>query len=187
MQAMVWVAGGLALAGAAMFYLEYAQSRRARNEVITEVNFAGQRVEGTRADLYHLHHAQEQIMNLSSVFKQASLETTSDTIHHIMESVKERAARVRVLETGRYNAGTEKYEFSEPAIKLVKDGPHIRHDTGPAPLAGLSARPAFNSAQEQAEDVARHIIALENALPPEVLEKVAAARAAQMQQLPKAP
>ena len=180
MQAMVWVAGGLAIAGAAMFYLEYSQSRRARNEVITEVNFAGQTVQGTRADLYHLHHAQEKVMNLSTVFKQASMESTNDTIHRIIEGVTERWKRVKVLHSGRYDAGTEHYEFSEPSIKLVKDRPATRlyaHFGEDGEKMRLSAKPAFDAAA-QTEEVVKRMLALEEALPADVLAKIQQARAA---------
>lgn len=176
MNAMVWAVGGLALAGVAMFVLEYSQSRRARNETITEVNFAGQTVEGSRADLYHLHQAQEQIMNLSSAFKQASMDSTNDTIHRIMDSVAERSKRVKVLQSGRYEAGTLCYEFSEPAIKLVKARPASRqyvvlNDDGDKDA--IDAKPA---AAVDADEIARRFLALEEALPSDALAKVEAAR-----------
>lgn len=178
MQALGWVALGLAVAGGAMFYLEYAQSKRAREETVTEVNFAGQTVQGTRADLYHLHNAQEQIMSLSDVFKRASMDSTSDTIRQIMEIVADRATRVKVLDGGRYNAGTGRYEFSEPAIKLVKDRPQPRQfvvlgDEGE--LAALSAKPGFDAAAPKKT----RILILEEELPPEIIARIEQARAAQ--------
>ena len=42
---------GMAVAGVGLFGLEYYRSRKAGKEVITEVNFAGQTVEGSRASL----------------------------------------------------------------------------------------------------------------------------------------
>lgn len=179
MQAMVWVAGGLAIAGAALFYLEYAQSRKAKQELITEVNFAGQTVQGTRADLYHLHKTQEQIMNVGSAFKQASMESTTDTIDRLIGEVSERAKRVKVLDGGRYQAGAGRYEFSEPAIKLVKDQPReIIAPRGEVSKLGSPA-PAFNAAaHHSADEVAKRIIELEASLPPDILEKVMQARMA---------
>lgn len=182
MQAMVWVAGGIALAGAGLFVLEYMQSRRAGRETIREVNFAGQQVEGTRADLYHLHNAQEKIMNLGGTFAQASMESTSETIERIIASVSENASRVKVVEPGRYNAGCERYEFSEPGIKLVKDrpaAPAIFHAAATThALADMSVKNSFDAAAAYTpEEVARRFLALEEALPADAMAKVNEARA----------
>ncbi len=186
MQAMVWVAGGIALAGAGLFVLEFVQSRRAGREIIREVNFAGQHIEGTRADLYHLHNAQEKIMNLGGTFAQASMESTSETIERIISSVADNAARVKVVDAGRYNAGCEGYEFSEPGIKLVKDRPappSIFHaqTTTPATthaLADMSVKSTFDAAAAYTpEEVAKRFLALEEALPADAMAKVNEARA----------
>ena len=174
--AVAWTIGCVAFAGIALFALEYAQSRRARNETITEVNFAGQTVEGTRADLYHLHHAQEKIMNLSSAFKQASMDSTNDTIHRIMDDVAERSKRVKVLHSGRYEAGTLRYEFSEPAIKLVKARPASRQYVvlnDDADKDPIDAKPAMTA---DADEIAKRFLALEEALPADAMAKVEAAR-----------
>jgi hypothetical protein len=182
MQAMVWVAGGIALAGAGLFFLEYMQSRRAGREIIREVNFAGQEVEGTRADLYHLHNAQEKIMNLGGTFAQASMESTSETIERIINSVADNAARVKVVDAGRYNAGCDGYEFSEPGIKLVKNrptAPVIFHATATThALADMSVKSSFDAAAAYTpEEVARRFLALEEALPPDAMAKVNEVRA----------
>ncbi|HYD17591.1 MAG TPA: hypothetical protein VEF76_03835 [Patescibacteria group bacterium] len=181
MQAMVWVAGGIALAGAGLFVLEFMQSRRAGKETIQEVNFAGQHIEGTRADLYHLHNAQEKIMNLGGTFQQASMESTSETIERIIASVAEHSKRVKVLDGGRYGAACDEYEFSEPSIKLVKDrpAPPIVFHSKTQSLSDLNIKNSFDSAAAyDAEEIARRFLALEQALPPEALAKVAEARKA---------
>lgn len=186
MQAMVWVAGGIALAGAGLFVLEYMQSRRAGREVIREVNFAGQQIEGTRADLYHLHNAQEKIMNLGGTFAQASMESTSETIERIINSVSDNASRVKVIDPGRYNAGCEGYEFSEPGIKLVKDRPappaifHAQTTSAATThaLADMSVKSTFDAAAAYTpEEVAKRFLALEEALPADAMAKVSEARA----------
>lgn len=182
MQAMVWVAGGIALAGAGLFVLEFMQSRRAGREVIREVNFAGQQVEGTRADLYHLHNAQEKIMNLGGTFAQASMESTSETIARIISSVGDNAKRVKVIDPGRYNAGCDGYEFSEPGIKLVKDRPAapviFNAPATTHALADMSVKNTFDAAAAYTpEEVARRFLALEEALPPDAMAKVNEARA----------
>ncbi len=83
--------GGLAfgVAGAGLFILEYNRSKRIRMEVIKEVNFAGQTVEGSRADLCRLYQAQMKIMNIHDSFKKASLENTGDTIQSIIDRVRD--------------------------------------------------------------------------------------------------
>ncbi len=180
MQAMVWVAAGIALAGAGLFVLEFMQSRRAGREVIREVNFAGQHIEGTRADLYHLHNAQEKIMNLGGTFAQASMESTSETIERVIDSVAEHAKRVKVVDSGRYGAGCEAYEFSEPGIKLVKDRPAtpiVFQSATTHALADMSVKNTFDAAAAYSpEEVARRFLALEEALPPEAMSKVNEAR-----------
>lgn len=182
MQAMVWVAGGIALAGAGLFVLEYMQSRRAGREVIREVNFAGQQIEGTRADLYHLHNAQEKIMNLGGTFAQASMESTSETIERIIASVSDNAKRVKVIDPGRYNAGCDGYEFSEPGIKLVKDRPAapiiFNAPAATHALTNISVKNTFDAAAAYTpEEVAKRFLALEEALPADAMAKVNEARA----------
>lgn len=164
----------LGVAGVGLLALEYNRSREAGRQTITEVNFAGQKVQGKRADLYHLHKAQEQIMRLADTFKQASMESTTDTIDRIMRGVEAERKRVTVLEGGRYGAKTLAYEFSEPAIKLVEDEPVMRAPANSNTLATISAQPAFRTAAMTEEQLAEHLVALHAALPPELAAKVAA-------------
>lgn len=183
-QTLTTTAIGLAVAGSGLLALEYRRSKASGREVITEVNFAGQTVTGTRADLYHLHRAQEQIMNLTGSFKQASMESTTDTINRIMETVKEQRARVKVVDGGRFGAKTASYEFSEPAIKLVEDdnGIKISRPSAVAPaFSNDNLKPDFNAAALLSEqEVVERLLALHDALPPhlasEVEKRMAAAR-----------
>jgi hypothetical protein len=109
----------LAAAGAAIMGLEYVRCKKGREDIITEVNFAGQKVTGRRADLCRLHKAQERIMNLGSSFRQASLESTTDTIQDLIASVAGERQRVTVLEEGPFGAMKAAYDFSRPQIALV--------------------------------------------------------------------
>ncbi|MEZ0260447.1 MAG: hypothetical protein ACAH80_05520 [Alphaproteobacteria bacterium] len=189
MTAMAWAALGLAVVGTSLFVAEYIQSRRAREDVITEVNFAGQRVEGKRKDLCRLHQAQVRVMNLGNSFQPASTESTSDTIHRIIDNVGEVAKRVKVLDGGKYGAGTASYEFSEPELKLVNDDVLLHKDcrpaaaASPAPVANMNLKKAWDAKLYSNDEVADRFLALEESLPPDVMEKVEAKRAAKAQPL----
>jgi hypothetical protein len=169
MQGMLWVALGMASIGFGFIGLEYKRARNARKETITEVNFAGQRVEGTRADLCRLHSAQVQIMNLAGTFKRASLENTKETVDDIIASVAGETKRVKVLDGGRYGAGQDAYEFSEPGIKLV-NGPK----TVAQAASAVSAIPGLKAAWDNKRDaeVVEHLVALQQALPPHIIDEV---------------
>lgn len=132
-------AGLLTLAGCGILGVEYMRAKRVREEEIIEVNFAGQRVKGTRADLCRLHKAQVNIMNLATVFKKASLESTSDTIQHLIDGVAEERKRVHVMDAGPYGAVAGVYDFSRPAISLVNQD---ERKAG-APLQSLSSVPGM--------------------------------------------
>lgn len=179
-QTLYTVAIGLAIVGTGLLTMEYKRSKRSGEEVIREVNFAGQVVEGQRKDLYHLHNAQERIMNLAASFKAASMESTTDTIDRIMNTVAEQRARIKVVEGGRFGAGTKAYEFSEPGIKLVEDdsGGKVSSAplaTAPATLANASAKPDFDKAAALTEDeIVERLQALHRALPAHVLDRVLA-------------
>lgn len=160
----------LGVIGIGLLAMEYNRSKKAGQDVITEINFAGQKVQGKRCDLYRLHKAQEQIMKLSDSFKQASMESTTDTIERIMKGVTEERKRVKVVDSGRFNAGLVEYEFSEPAVKLIDDENGKKISRAPQPAA-----PFFNrKAALTDEQVADHLVALHEALPPHLAERVQA-------------
>jgi hypothetical protein len=163
----------LAVAGAGLLALEYRRSKEAGRQTITEINFAGQKVQGKRADLYHLHKAQEQIMKLSDSFKMASLESTTDTIDRILKGVAEERKRVKVLEGGRFGAKTKAYEFSEPAVKLVDDDEGVKISrAGASPLDMAAAKPAFAKAALNDDEVVEQLMALQESLPPHLAERL---------------
>lgn len=171
MNLLAWAAVGLGVAGAAFIGFDYLQCRKHRKDIITEVNFAGQRVTGTRADLCKLHMTQARIMNLASAFKPASDETTSQTVQDLVDSVSAECKRVKVLDGGRYNASPDTYDFSEPGIKLVND-----ERVAAAAASSLSIAPslkaAFDGRRMTEEEVVDHLMSLEQALPAHMQEKL---------------
>ncbi len=160
-------AAALAVAGGGLFGLEYYRSRKAGKEVITEVNFAGQTVEGSRASLCRLYQAQIRIMNLTTHFKRASLESTRDTIQ-------------RIVDRGRYGARRDAYEFSEPGIKLVGDidglmTPLRNVSVEAAPkskLSDMSLKPDWTGAAFREDEVLARLSALYDVLPDHMLDRL---------------
>jgi hypothetical protein len=173
MTALKWAAIGFAAVGGAVYTAEYLRAKKSREDVIVEINFAGQRVKGKRADLYKLHRAQMNVMNISSSIDGATTSTTAEAVQAIMESVKEERNRVTVLDSGRYNAGKEAYAFSEPDFRIVLESAPLPQEPKamPAPKEG-SLRAAWENKRYTADEIADRFIALEEALPPETLEKV---------------
>ncbi len=172
------IASGLALYG-----YEYYRSTCTRKETITEVNFAGQRVEGTRKDLCRLYQAQIRIMNIAGSFKQASMASTGETAAAIIKSVAAERKRIKVLNPGIYGAKNDVYDFSEPQLKLVEDG-----DDTPVPrpakagaLQGRSLKDAWDDKAPASDDeIVEKFMALESALPPHILEAVQKRRASEI-------
>ena len=174
---VAWTAFAIGAIGAGVLATEYVHCARARKDVITEVNFAGQKVEGTRADLCRLHMAQVRIMNLANAFQPASAETTHETVQQIMDSVKAESRRVKVIDAGRYDADRNAYDFSEPGIKLVNDRNNPDHDARAKVAAVPSLKDAWEQRRLTEDEVVDHLAALERALPPTLQEKLAKRRA----------
>jgi hypothetical protein len=173
MTALKWAAIGFALVGGVVYTGEYLRAKKSREEEIVEINFAGQRVKGKRADLYNLHQAQLRIMNISSSLEGANASTTSDAVNAILETVKNERAHVKVLDGGRYDAGKEAYAFSEPDFRIVLEQVHIPQEPKPIPPPKEgSLRAAWEGKRASPDELADKFIALQEALPPEVMEKV---------------
>jgi hypothetical protein len=173
MTALKWAAIGFALVGSAVYTAEYYRAKKSREDEIIEINFAGQRVKGKRADLYHLHNAQLRIMNISSSLEGAKAATTADAIQSVVDSVKEHRARVTVLDSGRNNAGRGAYAFSEPDFRIVVETAHETEEPKPFPVPKEgSLREAWAGKHANPDEIAERFIALQEALPPEVMEKV---------------
>lgn len=177
---LIVAAVGLAAAGLTVFGLEYYRAKKDREDTITEVNFAGQKVEGTRADLCHLHHAQLKIMNIGTAFKQASLESTTDTIGNILESVAEERKRIKIIDAGPYGAMSSTYDFSRPEISLInKDERQIAMTMAVAeppsafPKAGEapSLSDGWRRRHDKEEIILDQLLALQKSLPPRLKKR----------------
>lgn len=155
------VAGAVAIVGAGVsFYaMEYIRCRHLREQIIEETNFAGQTVRGKRGDLSRLHKAQEKIHSLSGIFNGVAPGTRAKEIEKVIESVHEQRHRVLIVESGRFGASDTRYDFSEPDRKATK-----------SEMQQSGLKDAWEGKRE--DEVVERIIALERALPPQVLEKV---------------
>lgn len=152
--------------GTGILAVEYMRCRRMAQEVITEVNVAGQKVTGTRSDLYRLHRAQANILNLSSSFRPASIEDTHDTITDIMNTVAAERTRVTVVGNGPYGAGNGEYQFSRQMLGLVA----IDRNRDAAPAIDARMTQPLNGDQ-----VVDRMLALESALPEDLRVRFRAA------------
>lgn len=180
-QIISWGAVVLGAAGITLLAFEYKKSKASAKEVITETNFAGQTVKGTRADLFHLRQAQAKIMQISDNWGQATHESTTDTINRIIEGVQERRARVIVVEGGRFGAKEDAYAFSEPSIKLLNDHDGVKLSKAPKPPPSQypyppplpsAITPVFGSVAAKEEEIVDRMVALQEALPPHLAERV---------------
>lgn len=173
--ALKWAALGFGLAGIGVYSLEYIRAKKSREDEITEVNLAGQRVKGKRADLYRLHNAQVRVMNITDKLSHGE-ETAGEAVRKILDSVKDERARVEVLDAGRYKASATAYEFTEPDFRFVTEMPEF-DDKSSVRIDSLSLRPGWDSQRASADEIVERLAALEESLPPELREKLEARRA----------
>ena len=143
--ALKWAAIGFGVVGVGVYTAEYIRAKKSRGDVMKEINFAGQRVEGTRADLYRLHNAQLRIMNISDSLGTSTSMTTAEAIAKVLETVKDERARVKVLDQGRYKASETVYGFTEPDFRLLVDETPEFEDKSAIKIDGLSLKPAWDS------------------------------------------
>jgi hypothetical protein len=155
--------GVLALAGSgASFYaLEFLRCRRTRNDIITETNFAGQKVRGRRADLSRLHKAQEKILTLSAAFNKTAEKPEDPNIVAMIGETAALRGRIAVLEGGN------DYIFFQPHLKKPEPTQEPPKQAVPGDTA---LKAAWDNKHE--EKLADYIVSLEQALPPGVREKV---------------
>jgi len=178
MKTLMWAAIGLGVTGVGVYTMEYFRAKNARDDVLTEINFAGQRVQGKRSDLYRLHRAQLLIMNISSSLEGNQATTTADAIRRILDTVKDERSRVEVLDGGRYGAGATAYAFSEPGFRLLQnDGEEVEAvpevtATAASPQNDHSLRHAWNNKRVTPDEFVERLAALQEALPPEIAEKL---------------
>jgi hypothetical protein len=157
LQSVVW--GALALAGTVLSFgtLEYLRCRRARENIISEENFAGQTVRGRRGDLHRLHKAQQKIVTLATAFNAAAAPSAGEEISAVIEQTRAARSRVVVIDNGKVTPQTGLYEFFDPRAKREP----------PKPQPG-----------NEGDGIADYIVSLEQALPQQVREKVRRRRAA---------
>jgi len=165
--ALKWAAGIFLLAGIAVYAVEYIQAAKTRNDIITEVNAAGQKVRGTRADLYRLRRAQNQILNITDNPGETTL---AEAKQKILDSVKEERTRITVEHPGRSKAASV-YAFTEQDMRLVEDIPEFEDKTG-LRIDSISLKPAWDSKRATADEVVERLAALEESLPPDMREKL---------------
>lgn len=114
---------GIGVVGTFLFGREFLRCQKLAQERIRETNLAGQRVMGTRADLYDLHTAQNKIVDLAVAFgnaKGAGLkETIDDDINAIIQTVDKARHRVAILDEGTHHASKKEYDFVRPSLHVV--------------------------------------------------------------------
>lgn len=171
----IFAAAGLLVSGVAFVANEVRKAKIARDEIITEENFAGQIVQGARKDLYHLHVAQAKILELPRHFKRASIQSVSQTLKLIVDDVEHLRDRVKIVDVGPHGASASVYSFSKESYKLVDD-----FSLNPVPhknstLTGLDLKKSWDEmTAANRELLINTLAALQQVLPDEVQEEVTA-------------
>lgn len=165
--ALKWAALIFFAAGATVYTVEYLQAKKTRNDVITEINAAGQKVKGTRADLYHLRRAQNLILNVADNPGDGTL---AEATRKILEGVKEQRGRVTVVDPGR-TKNKDAYAFTEQDLRLMEDMPEFEDKTG-LRIDSISLKPAWDSKRASADEVVERLAALEESLPADIKAKL---------------
>lgn len=170
-----WAALGFAIIGSAVYTMEYIRAKKSREDVITEVNFAGQLVKGTRADLCRLQRAQLRIMNVSNNVDASSSVTAEEAVSNILRSVEEERKRVHVSDGGRYGADKKSYAFTEPGFRLVIDEsklPQHCEKEKAAKTSPASLREAWQGKRMTPDDVIETLAVMQESLPQDMAEKL---------------
>ena len=171
---LAWAAVGLGVVGIGVYTLEYYRAKNPRDDVLTEVKIAGQRVKGARSDLYRLHRAQLMMMNVTAALDGDNAKTTGEVIRNILDSVKDERARVEVLDGGRYFAGKKAYAFSEPGFRLLET--EAEDDSVAVAVPGIRATPSLKTAWDNkrvsADEFIERLAELQDALPQDMAEKL---------------
>lgn len=120
---LLGVAAGMGLAGVtgvALLGALYFHSKHVGAEKIAETNMAGQKVAGTRADLYTLHTAQKKIISLTASFSEVAPPAVINAeVQDIIADSKAARDRVQVLDHGSAPAGKTTYEFVRPVVQFA--------------------------------------------------------------------
>lgn len=160
---LVGVTAGIGLAAVAaggLLGALYLKSKKAAKERIFETNMAGQRVKGTRTDLYKLNQAQRQIISLTESFKSAAAPRVVDAeVKAVIEAHEDIRQRVNVLDPGDAPGGEKTYEFVRPVVEFTnasaKLAPEPKAESAPKkPAAKKAAKPNPRS-KEKSPSVAK--------------------------------
>ena len=93
----------------------YRHCKKAGRDEITELNMAGQRVKGSRYDLYKLHKAQKKIWSLAGAFNEAVCPALIEKeIQRIIDKTAETRQRVTVLDCGQATRHKHDYDLIRP-------------------------------------------------------------------------
>lgn len=113
-------AGALAITGLGVLGHIYNKCKKACQDVITEVNAAGQTVRGTRKDLYMLHQAQKKIFSLTSEFEEAApMFVIQKEVDTVIDKMEETRKRVTVLDKKGVVQPDQEYKFKRIIIDFA--------------------------------------------------------------------
>ncbi len=155
---LLGVAAGMGLAGitgVALLGALYFHSKHVGAEKIAETNMAGQKVAGTRADLYTLHTAQKKIISLTASFSEvAGPAVINAEVQDIIADSKSARDRVQVLDHGSAPASKTVYEFIRPVVQFADAAmmgmPVESRVESPAPIHHRPARAHHRQVAAQA-------------------------------------
>lgn len=113
-------AGFAAISAAGMFGALYLRSKSHANDTLSEINMAGQKVTGTRRDLFTLHQAQRKIISLTEAFDEVAARVVVDAeVQDIIADTAAIRARVTVTDPGDSPGHKKVYEFVRPVVQFA--------------------------------------------------------------------
>lgn len=144
-------AGFAAVAAAGMFGALYLRSKSHAGDTLSEINMAGQRVTGTRRDLYTLHQAQRKIISLTEAFDEVAARVVVDAeVQDIIHDTAAVRARVKVTDPGDSPGRKKVYEFVRPVVQFADAAaPSV-----PEPVQTLPHRRPIKTLKHQAVSAA---------------------------------
>ncbi|MDI1228354.1 MAG: hypothetical protein PSY14_11775 [bacterium] len=141
---LIGVAAGMGLAavtGVALLGALYLHSKKSGAVKIAETNMAGQKVSGSRADLYTLHTAQKKIISLTATFSEvAGPAVINAEVMDIIADSKAARDRVQVIDHGSAPASKVTYEFVRPVVQFADAALMGGAEESPAPVRHRHAK-----------------------------------------------
>lgn len=120
---LVGVTAGIGLAaaaGAGLMGALYLKSKKSGAAQISETNMAGQRVRGSRADLFALHQAQRRIISLTAAFEDAAAPKIVEAeVQAVIAETAGPRSRVKVLDAHDAPGHKKTYEFVRPVVTFA--------------------------------------------------------------------